>query len=134
MLMGEYRLSLDGAGRLTLPCAIRYALRQRYAPDDAALILTSFFDHCLVCYPQDEWRKMPERLRREGACKALIRDFQTNKAVCRLNGEGRLYIPVLFRQHAAIERDVLLIGIICYLELWAPQLWEAYVAEETRRL
>jgi MraZ protein len=76
---------------------------------------------------------MPERLHREGACKALIRDVQTSKAVCRLNGEGRLYIPVLFRQHAAIERDVLMIGMIRRLELWSPDRWEGYETKEAGR-
>jgi MraZ protein len=130
MLLREYRLSVDGAGRLRLPCVIRQVLHKRYAPDDGALIATTFFERCLVGFPLVEWLKAQETLHRMGASRTLIREFLLSGAVCLLDGEGRLYIPVLFRQHAEIERDVLLIGMICYLEAWSPQKWEEYVAEE----
>jgi MraZ protein len=41
-----------------------------------------------------------------------------------------VYIPPAFRQHAEIERDVLLIGAINRLELWSPQQWEQYEADD----
>ena len=60
-------------------------------------------------------------------------DFQEKKAVCLLDGEGRFYIPCLFRQYAQITREALLIGMVYFLELWSPHQWEAYVAEEEGR-
>jgi MraZ protein len=128
MLMGEYRLSVESAGWLRLPCAIRYALRQLYAPDDTALIVTSFFDNCLLLYPRAEWSKMPERLARMGATPLDMQDFLTSAAVCLLDPEGRLYIPLLFREYAQITQEALLVGMICRLELWAPHRWEGYEA------
>jgi MraZ protein len=128
MFLGEYRLNVDEAGRLALPLSIRNVFHEFYAPEDTMLIVSSFFDNCLVLYPQDQWRKMPERLRREGACETLIREFQANKAVCLLDKEGRVYIPQAFRQHATIERDALLVGMVCSLELWSPHRWEGYEA------
>jgi MraZ protein len=133
MLLGEYRLSVEGAGWLRLPCCIRNALHEIYAPDDTALILTTFFERCLVCYPKVEWYKAPEQLRRMGASSLDIRDFLTSSLRCPLDGKGRLYLPHLFRQYAAIERDALLIGMVCRLELGAPHQWEQYAAEETGR-
>jgi MraZ protein len=133
MLLGEYHLSLDRAGWLRLPSSIRHALRELYAPDDTALILSMFFERCLVCYPRAEWFKAPERLARMGATPLDLRDFQTRKAVCLLDPEGRLYLPHLFRQHAEIERDVLVVGVVCYLELWSPHQWEGYGAGEAGR-
>ena len=134
MLLGEYHLSLDCAGRFSLPVAIRYAMRELYAPDDTTLILSMFFDGGLVCYPRVEWLKAPERLRRLGATPRELRDFQTPKAVCLLDEEGRLYLPHLFRQHAGITHDVLVIGGVCLLELWSPPRWEGYGAKEAGRL
>jgi MraZ protein len=80
-----------------------------------------------------EWYRAPERLRRRGASSRDIRDFLTSSARCPLDGEGRLYLPHLFRQYAEIERDALLIGMVCSLELWAPHQWKGYAAEETER-
>jgi MraZ protein len=133
MLLGEYRRSVKGAGWLCLPSSIRHALCELYAPDDTALILTTFFERCLVCYPRVEWFKAPEKLRRMGTSPAHLRHFRTSAALCPLDEEGRLYIPHLFRQYAQIERDVLVIGIVCWLELWSPHQWEQYEAEEAGR-
>jgi MraZ protein len=130
MFLGEYRLSVEGAGWLTLPPGIRNALHELYAPDDDTLILSMFFERCLVCYPRVEWLKVPERLRSMGASPIDLRDFQTRKAVCLLDGEGRFYIPLLFRQYAQLERDALLIGMVCCLELWSPHQWERFTAAE----
>ena len=66
MLLGEYRLSVDGAGWLRLPCAIRHALHELYAPDDAVLIATTFYEGCLVLYPRDVWLTDEEKLHRTG--------------------------------------------------------------------
>jgi division/cell wall cluster transcriptional repressor MraZ len=107
MLLGEYRLSVDGDGRLALPSVIRRVLHEFYAPDDAALVLTMFFDHCLILYPPAEWRKMPDRLRRIGATPRHLRNFRTSAALCPLDGEGRVYLPHLFQRHAAIERSMI---------------------------
>jgi MraZ protein len=134
MLLGENRLRLDQVGRLTLPESIRHVLHELYAPDDAALVLTMFFERCLVCYPRAEWVKVPEQLRRIGATPLELRDFLTSAALCPLGTEGRVYLPHLFCQHAAIERDALLIGMINRLELWSPDRWEGYEIEEAGRL
>jgi MraZ protein len=133
MLLGEYRRSVDDAGWLCLPGGIRTALHELYAPDDTALILTTFFDGCVLCYPVAEWYRAPERLRRMGAQSTDIRDFLTSSARCPLDGKGRLFIPHLFRQYADIKRDLLLIGAVCSLELWAPIHWKGYGGWEAGR-
>jgi division/cell wall cluster transcriptional repressor MraZ len=107
MLLGENRLRLDQVGRLTLPESIRHVLHELYAPDDAALVLTMFFERCLVCYPRAEWVKVPEQLRRIGATPRHLRNFRTSAALCPLDGEGRVYLPHLFQRHAAIERSMI---------------------------
>jgi|RhiMetStandDraft_8_1073273.scaffolds.fasta_scaffold29160_1 transcriptional regulator MraZ len=124
MLLGEYPLRVESAGWLPLPGIIRTQLHECYAPDDAALIVTTFFDWCLVCYPVVEWYTMPDRLRRMGATPQEIRDFLRSSARCSLDPEGRLYLPHLFCEHAAIARDALLIGVVIKLELWSPHRWE----------
>ena len=62
VLLGEYRLSLDDKGRLSVPAAIRHALHELYAPDDQALVITKFFEHCLVMYPKPAWLERQKQL------------------------------------------------------------------------
>jgi MraZ protein len=130
MLLGEYRRRVDNAGWLCLPGGIRNALHELYAPDDTTLVLSMFFKGCVSCFPVVEWYKTPERLRRIGAPPLDIRDYFASAAACPLDTQGRLYLPHVFCEYAAIERDVLLIGVICSLELWAPIHWKGYVGWE----
>src|SRR6516164_8489156 len=99
MFLGEYHLSVDRGGRLCLPECMRYVLRECYAPDDTELILSMFFERCLVCYPKAEWFKVPERLRSMGASPGDIRDFQEKKAVCLLE----LWAPNQWEAYVAGE-------------------------------
>ena len=43
MFLGEYRLNVDGKGRLRLPAGIRRDFHALYAPDDAKLIMPTFW-------------------------------------------------------------------------------------------
>jgi MraZ protein len=117
MLLGEYRLRLEGAGWLVIPASIRNALHELYAPDDTTLILSTFFEKCICCYPVAEWYKEPERLPLLGVSSREIKGFFTSAALCPLDRKGRVYLPRLYCEHAEIERDVLLIGQVCHLEL-----------------
>ena len=92
MLLGEYHLSLDRAGCLCLPSSIRHALRELYAPDDTALILTTFFEGCLVCYPVVEWYKAPERLRRRALCVQVHDGLPSQDTLGRCADERVVYL------------------------------------------
>ena len=128
-LLGEYRLNLDEKGRLSVPAAWRHALHELYAPDDAKFIVTRFFEDCLVLYPEPEWLTIQQQLLampNEPGMRAFLRQFCASANVCNLDRQGRLLIPPRLRQYAAIEHEVLMVGLIKKLELWSPVRWEAY--------
>jgi DNA-binding transcriptional regulator/RsmH inhibitor MraZ len=52
VLLGEYHLNLDDKGRLSVPASLRNTLHELYAPDDTTLVVTKFFENCLVLYPK----------------------------------------------------------------------------------
>jgi MraZ protein len=130
MFLGEYRLPVEGKGRLRLPSIIRYHLHALYAPEDTALFVTTFDTGCLVCFPRAAWLRAQETLHRAGAPHTRLWRFHTIAAVCPLDERGRLRIPLLFRQQTGIQKDVLLIGFVCWLELWSPHQWERFAAAE----
>lgn len=132
MLVGQYPLSLDEKGRLSVPAAVRQALREDYAPDEGGVVLTKFFEHCLVVYPLPVWRDIEGQLQslpNDPASRAFLRQFCASAVVCKLDRQGRVLIPAGLRQYAGIEAEALMIGMMRKLELWSPPRWEAY--EET---
>jgi MraZ protein len=131
LLLGEYRLSLDDKGRLSVPAAIRHELR---TPDDQTLVITKFFEHCLVIYPKPAWLERQQQLLElpnSPGARAFLRQLCASASICNLDRQGRILLSPKLRQYAAIDSEVLMIGMIWKLEVWAPERWETYESDES---
>lgn len=136
MLLGEYYLSLDDKGRLSIPATLRRTLRDVYAPHETSLVVTRFFENCLVVYPQPEWVVIQQRLLalpNEPSLRAFTRQFCASASPCTLDRQGRLLVPPKLRQYAEIDTEVVVLGVMRKLEVWSPRRWEAYEAQERSR-
>jgi MraZ protein len=136
VLLGEYRLSLDDKGRLSVPAVLRHTLRELYAPDEHTLILTKYFENCLVIYPKAVWLEIQAQLlelHNDASTRAFLRQFCASASVCNLDRQGRILIPPKLRQYAEIDSEALMIGVVRKLELWSLARWEAYDAQESSR-
>ena len=136
MLLGDYRLTLDDKGRLSVPAVLRHTLRELYAPDDTTLVVTRFFESCLVVYPKAVWLDIQAQLLElpnDAQSRAFVRQFFASASVCNLDRQGRLLIPPKLRQYAGIDGEVLMLGVAKKLELWSPSRWDAYDAAEISR-
>jgi MraZ protein len=136
VLLGQYHLSLDDKGRLSVPAVLRHTLHELYAPNDQTVVLTKYFEHCLVVYPKAVWLEIQEQLlalRNDASTRAFLRQFCASANVCNLDRQGRILIPPQLRQYADIDSEALLIGVVRKLELWSPLRWEAYDAHESSR-
>jgi MraZ protein len=136
VLLGEYRLSLDDKGRLSIPAVLRHTLHDLYAPNDQTLVVTKYFEHCLVIYPQAVWLEIQAQLldlRNDPGARAFLRQFCASASVCHLDRQGRILIPPKLRQYADIDTEACVIGMMRKLEVWSPARWEAYDAQESGR-
>jgi len=135
VLLGKYRLSLDDKGRLSIPAALRSGLRDLYAPDDTTLILTKYFENCLVIYPKPVWADIEVQLRNlpnDPLMRDFLRQFCASANVCNLDRQGRILVPAALRQFAGIDGEALVIGMMQKLEVWSPSRWdEAYEGNAT---
>lgn len=136
MLLGTYPLTLDEKSRLSMPAVLRHTLHEFYAPDDTTLIVTKFFENCLVIYPKQEWLAIQQQLLElpnDPNSRAFLRQFCASAQVCTLDRQGRLLIPPALRQYASLENAAVMIGVIKKLELWSPTRWAEYEsAQDTR--
>lgn len=125
MFRGEARHAIDDKGRLIIPSRFRNALGER-------CIVTVGLDKCLWVYPMAEWEAFEDRLRRleptKPDARALVRFFMANATECPFDQQGRILIPTALREHANIDRDVVVIGLITRLEIWNEQSWAEYSA------
>jgi MraZ protein len=136
VLLGEYRLSLDDKGRLSIPAVLRHTLHEFYAPNDNTLVVTRYFESCLVIYPKAIWLEIQEQLlglQNDAGSRAFLRQFCASASVCNVDRQGRILIPPKLRQYAEIDSEALLIGVVKKLEVWSPVRWESYDAQENAR-
>ena len=43
---------------------------------------------------------------------------------CPLDGQGRVLIPQSLRNHARIDRELIMIGMLTRIEIWSKEVWD----------
>lgn len=130
MFLGEFQHTLDDKGRLTIPARFRDGLGERF-------IVTRGLDNCLFAYPASEWQVLESRLKTlpltKADARAFVRFLFSGAAECELDRQGRVMLPPTLREHARLDKDVVVIGVSNRVEIWSKDRWEGYVeqAEES---
>ena len=132
MLRGAHAITLDSKGRLALPTKYRDRLRDE---SDGQLICTIDITHpCLLLYPLPEWEAIEKKLRALSTMDPLERRLQRlllgHASECELDGNGRFLLPAPLRQHAKLEKQVMLVGQLNKFEIWSDAAWLAQVDED----
>ncbi|HEX6989573.1 MAG TPA: division/cell wall cluster transcriptional repressor MraZ [Bacillota bacterium] len=126
MLIGEYQHAVDAKGRLIMPARFREELGETF-------IVTRGLDQCLFVYPMDEWRTLENKLKAlpmtQAHARAFVRFLFSGATECTLDRQGRILLPAQLREHAAITKDVMIIGVSTRAEIWAREQWQAYVEQ-----
>ena len=47
-----------------------------------------------------------------------------NAAPCEMDKQGRALIPAKLREHAALEKDIVFVGVLSKIEIWSKERWE----------
>ena len=132
MLRGAHAITLDSKGRLALPTKYRDRLRDE---SEGQLICTIDITHpCLLLYPLPEWEAIEKKLRALSTMDPLERRLQRlllgHASECELDGNGRFLLPAPLRQHAKLEKQVMLVGQLNKFEIWSDAAWLTQVNED----
>lgn len=134
MFRGRYENTIDQKGRILVPSKFRELLSSNY---DEKLIITNF-DECLWAYPFKEWQEIEEKVSKlpqfKPEVRALQRVFISAATECPLDKQGRVLIPPPLREYAAIERDVVFVGMVKRIEIWSKDRWEKEFAKSEQSL
>ena len=140
MFIGKHDRSLDDKGRLVLPSGYRRAF------EDAGGGVLAPWDRCLGLWTRDHFEvvmnKLLEKVSAEEADDDVVRLFAGAAADVQLDAQGRFVLPEDQRQHAAIRRDVKVLGQHNRVEIWDAERFTAVeggktaddVSAEIRRL
>jgi MraZ protein len=128
---GTFDHTLDAKHRLTVPSKFRAALAGR-------VVLVKAVDRCVSVYPAETYAAMTEAALAglnpfSPQARELKRVLFSNAADVELDAAGRVMVPPRFREHAGIDRDVVITGAGDCLELWDRGTWETYDTDLTQR-
>jgi MraZ protein len=126
MFMGEYLHTVDNKGRLIFPVKFRDMLGEKF-------IATKGLDNCLFVYPQDEWAILENKLKQlplaKPEARAFVRFFFAGAAELECDKQGRVLLPNNLREHARLDKDVVVIGVSNRIEIWGKEAWDEYNAK-----
>jgi len=121
MFMGEYNHTLDTKGRLIVPSKFREQLGDEF-------VVTKGLDGCLFVYPPSEWITIEEKFRNipltTKDARKFSRFFFAGATSCEVDKQGRILLPSVLREYAALEKDVVSVGVLNRVEIWDKDKWQ----------
>jgi MraZ protein len=132
MLRGASSINLDAKGRMTMPTRYREWLIEEC---HGQLVCTIDINHrCLLLYPLAEWEEIERKLKRLSSMNPAERRLQRlllgYADDCEMDKNGRLLIPPPLRQHASLEKKIMLVGQLNKFELWSEEQWQQQIAAD----
>jgi MraZ protein len=126
VFVGEYQHTVDDKGRIVVPSKVRDHLED-------GLVVTKGQERCLFVFPMDRWRDEVDKINRlprtNRQNRNFARSFFGGASDQQLDKQGRLQVPPALRAYAAIDKDVVILGVADRLEIWDAATWEAMSSE-----
>ncbi len=118
MLTGQYDYTIDDKGRLNFPAKFREEMGPIFT-------VTRWLDGCLVAFPQQEWNRLDELIAGKSLVKSrnLKRVLYASAAQVQPDKQGRILLPGHLRTHANLDKDVTIVGVGSYAEIWDTAAW-----------
>lgn len=132
MFRGASALNLDAKGRIAIPT--------RYRPEileinQGRMVCTvDIRQPCLLLYPLEQWEIIEDKLSKlsnfNPAERSLQRVMLGYATECELDSAGRILISAPLRQHAKLEKSIMLVGQLNKFEIWSESEWQAQIEKD----
>jgi MraZ protein len=126
MFRGASAINLDVKGRVTIPTKYRQSLL-----DDCKGQLVCTIDTqqpCLLLYPLPEWEDIELKLSRLSSMNQHERRLQRLLLGYASEGDmdknGRFLLGSPLRQHAKLDKQIMLVGQFNKFEIWDADVWQ----------
>jgi MraZ protein len=125
--LGEYEATLDAKGRFLLPAGFKKQL-----PEEAGnqFVINRGFEKCLTLYPMKSWDPIFSELGKLNDFDPKVREFRryflNGATVLELDGAGRLLVPPNLKDHAGLEKDIVLVAAMNKIEIWDKDKYQKF--------
>jgi len=131
--LGKFTHSLDQKGRVSIPARFRRALPQESHDTFVGIVRDDGPEKCLTLYCFSDFE---DKFKEVAAQSSLLEHVRRMKRLYYSDGlyypvdpQGRIAIPPVVRERVGLTRDVLFLGVEDTIEIWAPDVFEAYAQQ-----
>ncbi len=119
---GSEQHALDHKGRLIVPARFRERLGPQF------VLTIAHPDPCLALYPTATWIEFCGRLEaipvKDERYRRYVRYLFAHSEETGCDAQGRVVVPARLREYAAIERNVVSVGLLTRIEIWAKDRYD----------
>ena len=113
---GEFFHNIDQKGRVIMPAIFREKLGEKFQVSKSP-------DKCLNIYPMDAWKEFEHKLTAipdisDPRIRKIKRLLLGGSQECEADKQGRFLLPQPLRNYANLEKDIVLVGVGRYIEVW----------------
>lgn len=125
MLNGNYEHCLDDKFRARIPSKLKKDLGSE------SPVVAEGIDKCLYIYPAARVDAMNNKFMsnppKNKAELLMMRKFLSSMFTLGEDNQGRFVLPTVMREYAGIVKDIVFVGVIDHIEVWAKERWDSYV-------
>ena len=133
--LGEFEATLDPKGRFLLPSGLKKQLPEG---ENTRFVINRGFEKCLSLYPIKSWEPIFTEISRLNDFDPKVREFRryflNGATLMELDTAGRLLIPQNLKEHAGLEKDIVLVAAVNKIEIWDKgkyqQFFESFTPEK----
>ena len=133
--LGEFEATLDAKGRFLLPAGIKKQLPEK---EDDRFVINRGFEKCLSLYPMSSWEPLFAEISKLNEFEPKVREFRryflNGATTVEPDSAGRLLIPPNLKDHAELQKDIVLVSAVNKIEIWDSkkyhQLFDSFSAED----
>jgi len=132
--LGEFEATLDAKGRFLLPAGFKKQLAQE---EGDRFVINRGFEKCLSLYPMKSWEPLFADISKLNDFDPKVREFRryflNGATIVEPDAAGRLLVPPNLKEHAGLEKDIVLVAAVNKIEIWDSskyhQLFESISSE-----
>ena len=125
--LGEYESTLDPKGRFLLPAGFKKQLPEG---GDPRFVINRGFEKCLTLYPMQSWEPIFSEISKLNDFDHKVREFRryflNGATQLELDSAGRLLVPANLKEHAGLEKDIVLVAAVNKIEIWDKSKYQQF--------
>ena len=125
--LGEFEATLDAKGRFLLPAGIKKQLPEEEA---GRFVINRGFEKCLALYPVNNWEPLFADISKLNDFDPKVREFRryflNGATFVEPDSAGRLLVPPNLKEHAGLEKDIVLVAAVNKIEIWDSNKYKQF--------